>query len=76
MPINAQIEHFDEEGLKELFEAALEKVTVTNHDYPGIVRDMTMDEKCKYILKQNYPSNEINHWLKSAGTTKLEQTNQ
>ena len=76
MPINAQIEHFDEEGLKELFEAALEKVTFINHDYPGILRDRTIDEKCKYITKQNYPFNEINHWLKSAGTTKLAQTNQ
>ncbi len=41
MPINAQIEHFDEEGLKELFEAALEKVIFTNHDYPGILKNKT-----------------------------------
>ena len=32
MPISAQIEHFDEEGLKELFEQALEKVIIKNKD--------------------------------------------
>ena len=32
MPINARIEDFDEDGLKELFEAALDKVNITDTD--------------------------------------------
>ena len=58
MPINAQIEHFDEEGLKELFEAALEKVTFIDHDYQGILRDKTMDENVSTSL------NKITHLMK------------
>ena len=41
MPISAQIEHFDEEGLKELFEQALEKVIIKIKDYFIINQNFT-----------------------------------